>query len=152
MPRTLPRASEIHLSAPVLGFTLFLSLAAGILFGLLPALRISQGKLQGTLKEGGRGASGARNRTQSALVVFEMAVALVLLTGAGLMIRSLVALSRVDTGFQPHGVFTVSLAAPPSLKEASPEAVRAYIREVDRRITQIPDVRGDVAHHGARFP
>ena len=151
VPRTLPRASEIHLSAPVLGFTLFLSIAAGILFGLLPALRISQGKLQHTLKEGGRGASGARNRTQSALVVFEIAMALVLLIGAGLMIRSLVALSRVDTGFQPHGVFTASLAAPPSLKEAGPEAVRSYIREVDRRITQIPGVQAMSLTWGA-FP
>ncbi len=151
VPRTLPRAAEIHLSAPVLGFTLFLSLTAGILFGLLPALRISQSKLQGALKEGGRGASGARNRTQSVLVALEMAVALVLLTGAGLMIRSLVALSRVDTGFLPHGVFTATLAAPPSVKEATPEAVRAYIREVDRRITQIPEVRAMSLTWGA-FP
>ena len=150
-PTRLPRVAEIHLSVPVLIFTLFLSLAAGILFGLLPALRASQGKLQGALKEGGRGASGARNRTQSALVIFEMAMALVLLTGAGLMIRSLVALSKVDTGFQPHGVFTASLAAPPSLKEASPDAVRAYIREVDRRITQIPDVQAMSLTWGA-FP
>jgi predicted permease len=151
VPRTLPRASEIHLSGPVLGFTLFLSLAVGILFGLLPALRISHGQLQGTLKEGGRGGSGARHRAQSALVVFEMAMALVLLTGAGLMIRSLVALSRVDTGFQPHGVFTYTLAAPPSLIGGGPDAVRAYVREVDRRIAQIPGVQAMSLMWGA-FP
>jgi predicted permease len=151
VPTTLPRAAEIHLSAPVLGFTLFLSLAAGILFGLLPALRISHGELQNTLREGGRGASGARHRTQSALVIFEMAMALVLLTGAGLMIRSLVALSKVDTGFQPHGVLTVNLAAPPSLIGANQDAVRAYIREVDRRIAQTPGVQAMSLIWGA-FP
>ncbi|MGA7315435.1 MAG: FtsX-like permease family protein, partial [Silvibacterium sp.] len=108
-------------------------------------------QLQGTLKEGGRGGSGARHRTQNALVVFEMAMALVLLTGAGLMIRSLVALSRVDTGFQPHGVFTYTLAAPPSLIGGGPDAVRAYVREVDRRIAQIPGVQAMSLMWGA-FP
>ena len=150
-PSRLPRASEIHLSVPVLTFTLVLSLAAGILFGLLPALRISRDNLQDTLKEGGRGTSGSRHRTQGALVVFEMAVALVLLSGAGLMIRSMFVLSRVDPGFQPHGVLTVSLAAPPSLKGASPEAVRAYIREVDTRIANTPGVRAMSLLWGA-FP
>jgi predicted permease len=148
-PSTLPRASEIHLSAPVLAFTLALSVAAGILFGLLPALRISSQPLQGTLKEGGRGTSGARHRTQNALVVFEMAIALVLLTGAGLMIRSLAALSRVDTGFQPHGVLTFSLATPPSMMAASDDAMRAYAREVDRRIAQIPEIKGVSLFWGA---
>jgi len=141
-PSRLPRASEIHLSLPALAFTLLLSLAAGILFGLLPALRISRENLQDTLKEGGRGPTGARQGTQRALVVFEMATALVLLSGAGLMIRSMLALSKVDPGFQPHGVLTVSLAAPPSLKGAPADAVRAYTREVDRRIEQTPGVRG----------
>ena len=150
-PRGLPRASEIHLSIPVLAFTLLLSLAAGILFGLLPALRISRENLQDTLKEGGRGPTGARQGTQRALVVFEMATALVLLSGAGLMIRSMVALSKVDTGFQPHGVLTVSLAAPPSLKGALENAVRAYTREVDRRIEQTPGVRAVSLLWGA-FP
>ena len=150
-PSRLPRASEIHLSLPVLAFTLLLSLAAGILFGLLPALRISRENLQDTLKEGGRGPTGARQGTQRALVVFEMATALVLLSGAGLMIRSMVALSKVDPGFQPHGVLTVSLAAPPSLKGAPADAVRAYAREVDRRIEQAPGVRGVSLLWGA-FP
>jgi len=150
-PSRMPRAAEIHLSLPVLAFTLLLSLGAGILFGLLPALKISHGNLQESLKEGGRGASGARHGTQRALVVFEMATALVLLSGAGLMIRSMLQLSRVDPGFQPHGVLTVSLAAPPSLKGASEDAVRAYIREVDRRMEQIPGVRAVSMLWGA-FP
>jgi predicted permease len=150
-PSRLPRAAEIHLSAPVLAFTLVLSLTAGILFGLLPALRISRNNLQGTLKEGGRGASGSRHVTQSALVVFEMAMALVLLSGAGLMIRSMVALSKVDPGFQPQGVLAVSLAAPPALKGASQDAVRAYMQELDRRISEVPGVRAMSLMWGA-FP
>jgi predicted permease len=150
-PSRLPRASEIHLSMPVLAFTLLLSLAAGILFGLLPSLRISRENLQNTLKEGGRGPTGARQGTQRALVVFEMATALVLLSGAGLMIRSMVALSKVDPGFQPRGVLTFSLAAPPSLGARSVDAVRAYVQEVSRRITETPGVQAMSLMWGA-FP
>jgi predicted permease len=150
-PSRLPRASEIHLSVPVLVFTLVLSLAAGILFGLLPALRISHENLQDTLKNGGRGASGTRHATQRTLVVFEMAIALVLLSGAGLMIRSMVALSRVDPGFEPHGVLSISLASPPSLKGARQDAIRAYVREVDSRIGKTPGVRAMSLMWGA-FP
>lgn len=150
-PSRLPRVAGIHLSVPVLIFTLALSLAAGILFGLLPALRVSRNTLQETLKDGGRGATGARNRTQSALVIFEMAIALVLLSGAGLMIRSMVVLSKLDPGFQPHGVLTLSVAAPPSLNGANADAVRAYVKEVSRRITETPGVQALSLMWGA-FP
>ena len=84
----------------------------GVLFGLLPAWKMSGQNPQATLKQGGRGASGARHRTQDALVIFEMAMALVLLSGAGLTIRTMIALSRVDPGFDPHGVATFSFSAP----------------------------------------
>ena len=150
-PSRLPRAAEIHLSVTVLAFTLALSIGAGLLFGLLPALKISRWQLHDTLKEGGRGGSGTRHRMQNSLVIFEMAMALVLLTGAGLMIRSLVALSRVDTGFQTHGILTFNLAAPPSLLGASVDAIRAYTREVDRRIEATPDVQAASLLWGA-FP
>jgi len=140
VPVALPRASHIHLSLSVLGFTLLVSLAVGILFGLLPAWKASRQSLHETLKEGGRGVSGTRHRTQDLLVVFETAMALVLLAGAGLMIRSMMALSSVDPGFDPNGVTTFSLAAPPSMTTASPDAVRAYYREVDRHIRQVPGV------------
>jgi len=150
-PSRLPRAAEIHLSVPVLAFTLALSIAVGILFGLLPALRVSRDNLQDTLKEGGRGASGARHKTQSALVVFEMAMALVLLSGAGLMIRSMVVLSRLNPGFDPRGVLSFSLAAPPSLSGASVDTVRAYVKEVTRRITETLGVQAMSMTWGA-FP
>lgn len=92
-PAALPRASAIHLSPLVLCFTVVISLGVGIFFGLLPAWRIAGQQPQSTLREGGRGGSGARHRAQDSLVIFEMAAALVLLAGAGLMIRSLLTLS-----------------------------------------------------------
>jgi predicted permease len=147
----LPRASEVHLSTPVLGFTLFLSVAVGVLFGLLPALKVSSGEVQQTLRDGGRGSGGDSHRTQNSLVIFEMALALVLLAGAGLMIRSLLALARVDPGFQPPGVLTFNLAAPPSMATASPEAARAYFREVSRRMKEVPGVQA-VSLSGGALP
>ena len=142
VPVPMPRSSDIHLSVPVLCFTLLVSLGVGILFGLLPAWKASRPMLHETLKEGSRSVSGSRHRTQDLLVVLEMAMALVLLAGAGLMIRSMIAFSRVDPGFDPNGVTTFSLAAPPSMSTASPDAVRSYYREVDRGILQVPGVTG----------
>ncbi len=151
LPSDLPRISEVHLSAPVLCFTLCISLAVGILFGLLPALKVSRQQLHDTLKEGGRGASGARHLTQNSLVIFEMAMALVLLAGAGLMIRSLVAISKVNPGFDPHGVTTFDLAAPPSMAMASPDEIRAYLRETHRRMRQVPGIQA-VSFFGGGLP
>jgi predicted permease len=151
VPVPMPHASNIRLSVPVLCFTLLVSLTVGIFFGLLPAWKASRQKLQETLKEGSRSVSGSRHRTQDMLVIVETALALVLLAGAGLMIRSMVALSRVNPGFDPNGVTTFSLAAPPSMATASPDAIRAYYREVDRRIRQVPGVEG-VSMMGGSLP
>ncbi|MGO9337921.1 MAG: ADOP family duplicated permease [Terracidiphilus sp.] len=142
VPVPMPRSSDIHLSLPVLGFTLLVSLAVGIFFGLLPAWKVSCQNLQDTLKEGSRSVSGSRHRIQDLLVIFETAMALVLLAGAGLMIRSMIVLSSVNPGFDPNGVTTFSIAAPPSMATASPDAVRAWYREADRRILQVPGVAG----------
>ena len=152
VPAGLPRAANVHLNATVLAFTFVVSLGVGILFGLLPAWKMSRQKLQETLKDSGRGVSGSRHRTQDLLVVFEMAMALVLLAGAGLMIRSMVALTRVDPGFDPHHVTTFSLAAPPSMATASADGVRAYYREVDRRIAHIPGMEGVSLFGGGSLP
>jgi hypothetical protein len=99
LPSALPRQGEIRLDLGVLLFTLGLSIAVGILFGLVPALRARRPDLHGTLKEGGRGTSTARHRVQTTLVVLEMAMSLVLLIGADLMVRTLAALWSVSTGF-----------------------------------------------------
>jgi predicted permease len=140
LPTALPRAEEIGLDTRVLFFTLAISLVAGVLFGLAPALKMSPANLQDTLKESGRSMSGTRHRVQGIFVVVEMAMALVLLAGAGLMIRSLTRLWNVDPGFNPRNVLTVGLSLPPSLMTAAPDAIRAAFREFDNKVASIPGV------------
>jgi predicted permease len=140
LPTTLPRAQEVGLDSRVLIFTLVVSLLTGILSGLAPALKTSQSRLSETLKEGERGSSGGRGRAQSALVAIEMALALVLLIGAGLMIRSLTALWNVDPGFHPNNVLTFGLSPSPSLRTAKPEAIRTALRDLSDRIGSTPSV------------
>jgi predicted permease len=137
LPTALPRAEEIHLDLRVLLFTLAASVLAGILFGLAPALKNSQIGLHETLKEGGRGLSGARHRAQGTFVAAEMALAVVLLAGAGLMIRSLARLSNVDPGFDPHDLLTFSSSFPPL---SSPIAIRATWRKMEDSLHAIPGV------------
>jgi len=151
LPATLPRAGEIHLDARVLLFTLAISLLAGIFFGVAPALRMSQPNVHERLKEGGRGASGARHRAQGVFVVLETALALVLLVGAGLMIRSLAALWSVDPGFRPQNVLTFSISLSPSMTTASPDAIRAALRDLDEKFASAPGVRAISLTAGA-FP
>jgi predicted permease len=149
LPAELPRAAEIQVDTHVLLFTMGISLCAGILFGLAPALKTSQPELHETLKESGRGASGTRHRAQSVFVAVEMAMALVLLVGAGLMIRSLMALWNVDPGFRPNNVLTFGLTLPPSMMTASPDAIRAYVREIDNRFAATPAVQAVSQSWGA---
>jgi predicted permease len=141
LPTALPRAEEVGLDTRVLLFTLAISLLAGVLFGLAPALRMSRAKLQDSLRESGRGLSGPRHRVQSIFVVSEMAMALVLLAGAGLMIRSLARLSNVDAGFDPRNVLTVGVSLPPSMMSAPPDAIRAFFHVFDHKMASIPGVQ-----------
>jgi predicted permease len=151
LPQALPRAGEVQLDAHVLLFTLAISLFAGILFGLAPAIKVSKPDVQEMLREGGRGASGARHRAQGALVVVEMAMALVLLIGAGLLIRSLSALWNVDPGFRPDNVLTFGLAMPPKMIKANPDAIRAALIDIDRNLRATPGVQSVSFSWGA-FP
>ena len=141
VPAPLPRASQIHLSPLVLVFTFLVSFAVGIFFGLFPAWSAARQQPQESLRESGRTVHGSRHRAQDWLVIFEMAAALVLLAGAGLTIRSLVALSRTDPGFQPKGILTFSLAVPNSPAISTDDGARAYIRAIDRQIRSVPGVR-----------
>lgn len=141
LPTTLPRSSEIRLDFRVLIFALAISLLTGILSGLVPALRTSRAGLSETLKEGGRGASSARGRAQGVLVAVEIALALVLLVGAGLMIRSLSALWRVDPGFRPDNVLSFGLSLSPSLRSTSPDAIRANLRQLNDQLKATPGVQ-----------
>ena len=150
LPDTLPRAQEVGVDGRVLIFTLLASLVAGVLFGLAPALKISRPNLQETLKESGRGASGAKHRAQGVFVVVEMAMALVLLIGAGLMIRSLLDLWNVNPGFNPRGVLTFAVSLSPSLGKNATTS-RNAIREIDERLRHIPGVES-VSSTGGALP
>ena len=151
LPATLPRASEVGMDARVLWFSLLLSLFAGILFGLVPAIRTARRSAYETLKEGGHGAAGPRQRTQGILVAVQMALALVLLTGAGLMIRSLSELWNVNPGFDPDNILTFNLALSPQMMQASPAAIRVAFRNFDAAVAAVPGVEAESLYWGA-FP
>ena len=151
LPTTLPRASEIALDSRVLIFAVGVSLFAGILAGVAPAIKASRWRLSETLKEGGRGASGVRGRAHGALVAVEMALAVVLLIGAGLMIRSLAVLWNVDPGFRSDNVLTFGLSLSPSMDTAEPEQIRNALRELSDQLSTTPGVEA-VSFSGGATP
>jgi len=140
LPQALPRSGNVGLDLRVLLFTLGVSLFAGILFGLAPAFKTSQRNLTETLKEGGRGSSGARHRMQGVFVVAETALALILLVGAGLMIRSLVQLWKVNPGFNPQSLLTFNVAFSPEMMKAPPDQLRNEAVQLDSALESIPGV------------
>jgi len=139
VPSAVPRMDEIRMDARVLLFTLGISLLAGIVFGLAPALKTLRPDLQGTLKEGGRGSSGSHHRIQNVFVVFETALALVLLVGAGLMLRTMAALWGDSPGFDPQKVLSFNVTLSPS-KTATAPLMRASYTEFLRRCRELPGV------------
>jgi predicted permease len=149
VPRSLPRAEEIGLDPRVLLFTLVVSVFAGLMFGLIPALRIATANIGSTLKENGRALAGTRSGTQTLFVVGEMAMALVLLVGAGLMIRTLVRLWHVDPGFEAHGVLNFGVTPPPMLANKSADNIRAAYREIHSTIASVPGVEHASFNWGA---
>ncbi len=149
LPSTLPRSNEIALDSRVLLFTLGISLLAGVLFGLAPALKTSRVNLQDVLKESGRGSSGALHRLQGVLAAVEVALAVVLLIGAGLMIRSLAALWNVDPGFNPSHAITFNLSLPFGANTTSAET-RVRLREFDEKMRVIPGVEAVSVTLGSR--
>lgn len=140
VPRTLPRSEDIGLDARVLLFTLAISVLAGIIFGLAPAWKAVRSSVGGTLSETGRAVTGARGSAQSVFVVGEMAMALVLLIGAGLMIRTLFHLWGLDPGFNPKNVMTFALSGPSSFKGQSPDAIRAAYRQIHDKLASAPGI------------
>jgi predicted permease len=142
-PAGLPRVEEITIDPAVLLFTAAISLAAGLLFGLIPVLRFARPRLAHALKEGGRlsSAGRARHRARNTLVVIEIALAVVLLVASGLMVRTFQAMQRVDPGFtEPADVLTLRVAVPESLAAGDVEAVRMH-EQIAQRIAQVPGVR-----------
>jgi predicted permease len=141
-PENIPRLHEIKLDARVLAFTLGVSLVTGLVFGLAPALQASKLDLNSSLKEGGRGTTEGfgRRRMRGALVVMEVALTLVLLIGAGLMLRSFSSLQRVDPGFRADNLLTMELSMPLGRFNESEQQAANFYREVINRISTLPGV------------
>ena len=150
LPSSLPRAGEVGIDTRVLLFTAAVSLFAGVLFGLAPAFRFPERTCRTTSRKGAVARAGAHG-AHGVLVVVEMALALVLLIGAGLMLRSLVRLWDVDTGFNPRNVVTFGLSLPPSMGKTSPAAIRAAFRAVDAKLASTPGIQAASMNWGA-FP
>jgi predicted permease len=137
----IPRLAGVGIDGSVLAFTLGASILTGIVFGLAPALQLSRLELTETLKESGRGAgqSSRQNRSRSLLVASEMTLAVILLTGAGLLIKSLSKLENVNPGFNPHGVISYVVDLPDPRYPKSEQA-EAFFRQLFEQVRAIPGV------------
>jgi putative ABC transport system permease protein len=135
----LPRLSEINVDAAAFVFTLAVSLLTSVLFGLAPALGASKPDLNQVLKESGRGTTGGRRRLREALVVAELALAMVMLIGAGLLMNSFVKLQAVDPGFNPRNVLTMTTSLAGASQYVGPSR-EAYYRRLIERLTALPGV------------
>ncbi|HEX8176235.1 MAG TPA: ABC transporter permease [Pyrinomonadaceae bacterium] len=145
-PENIPRLGEVGVDTRVLLFTFLVSLITGIVFGLVPALRASRVDLNEVLKEGGRsqtvGGSAfglSHHRLRNLLVIAEVALSLVLLIGAGLLVRSYREIVSAHPGYNPRNVLSLRLALPAS-KYPKPETIGAFYRQVDERIKQLPGI------------
>jgi putative ABC transport system permease protein len=140
-PSDIPRLAEVGLDAHVLGFTMLLCLLTGALLGLAPAFQGVTENLSQRLREAGRGQAESRrsSRLRSALVVSEIALSLVLLVGAGLLIRSFVNLRSADTGFEAASRLTMRISLPASRYPQSAQRATAY-QELERRLNSAPGI------------
>ncbi len=149
LPDVLPRFGNVSLDVRVLLFTLGVSLLSGVAFGLAPALQFAHVDLQQVLRQTARGAGGGRRKLQSFVVAAEVALSIVLLVGAGLMLRSFAALLRVDPGYNPANAITFSLSLPPHPRATDDEA-RARLRHFDEQLRAIPGVEAASITLGSR--
>jgi putative ABC transport system permease protein len=148
----LPRVADIHLDAGVLGFSLVVSALAGLLFGLVPSLRVSRTDIQGCLKQGRRSASGGRRggRVRAVLVVAQVALAVVLVVCAGLLGRSFSNLMHVDPGFSTAHVLTFRVALPGTRYPAPAQQAECFRRLVER-VQALPTVEVAAAANALPF-
>jgi predicted permease len=140
VPASLPRSTNIGVNTLVLLFTFGLTIVVGILSGLAPLMKSSNPDLQSSLKEGGRGVSKGRHNVQRSLVITQMAVTLVLLTGAMLLFRTVRHLWAVDPGFNSQGLITFKVGISPAMKKTASSWRTAY-QQLTERIQQIPGVQ-----------
>jgi len=151
LPPNLLPVAHVPVDASVLLFTLAVTVASGLLFGLAPAWQAAHTDLSGVLKEGGRSmAGGARPLLRKALVAGELALATVLLIGAGLLLESLLRLEQVRVGFLPQGLLTFQLSPPPTKYPDSAKSWALY-RELLERLRALPGVRGAALSSGIPF-
>lgn len=155
IPEGIPRMTELGIDARVLLFTLGASLLTGVFFGLAPALQSSDNNLTETLKEGERNSSRGRNRAGSLLVISEVALTLVLLVGAGLLVKSFWRLSQVNPGFNPQNVLAMQVAVSARPEEGA--KVDGFLTELQSRVKALPGVRSvsvsnGLPFEGANFP
>jgi putative ABC transport system permease protein len=147
LPDNFPRTADIHLDGPALIFTALASVATGLIFGLAPAVQVSRTHLTESLKQGERGAEGfGRNRLRGALVVSEVALALIVLIGADLLLRSFVRLQAVDPGFKPDRLLTMEISLPDARYPAPQRA--AFFSQLLDRVRTLPGVEsaGAIGH------
>ena len=146
---SFPRLGETRIDLGALTFTIAVAVATGILFGLFPAFQSARGETQEVLKEGSQTSTAGRNRLRlrRALVAGEVALSLLLLVGAGLLIKSFMRLQHVDAGFDPSGVLTMRIVVP-AARYAEPDRVRNFYREVLRRTASLPGVTRVGANNG----
>jgi len=142
LPPNTSLAENISIDGSVLGFTAFIALVTGLVFGLVPAWQASRADVHETLKEGGRGGSAGvtHHRMRSTLVVVETAMALILLVGTGLMLKSFWQVLQADAGFNPEGVLTANISGPDT-KYKDPAQRRAFIEQIVSNVQAIPGVQ-----------
>jgi putative ABC transport system permease protein len=148
----IPRPDEIRLDGRVLAFTLLLATAAALLAGLVPAIQASRSVVVDHLREGGRqGGAVASRRTRHALVAAEVALAFVLLTGAGLLTRTLWSMQQLERGFRTEGIVTATLSLPGS-SYAGPPELRAFYTRLLERVRSLPGVESAATTTGVLQP
>jgi putative ABC transport system permease protein len=148
-PGSIPRVEGTSVDARVLGFTFAVSVLTGVFFGLAPALQSSRPDLNESLKEGDRGSTGRRQRTRSALVVAEVALTIVPLIGAGLAIKSIWELGKIDLGFDEKNVLSLQMSVTAS-PEKTQEA-RQFFDQVENEVGQLPGVQSVGVSFGLPF-
>jgi putative ABC transport system permease protein len=149
LPQGIPRIREVGVDASVLGFTLAASFLTGVIFGLAPALQSSNPNLSETLKEGERSSSGRHQRVRGMLVISEVALTLVLLVGAGLLVKSFWRLQNVDPGFNPRNLLTMQISVSAGANEG--QRVANFFDELQQRIGGLPGVESVSVSNGLPF-
>jgi putative ABC transport system permease protein len=141
-PSAVPRLADVSIDARVLGFSVLVAVLTGMLFGLAPALHAARANVGQMLKESTRGSSGRRGTRQarSALVVAEMALAVILLVGAGLLVRSFMALTKVNPGYRPENVVTMSVSLPNTKYPWDQQAI-TFVHQLLERADKLPETQ-----------